>query len=89
VRQTGTTEARATLVVDRATARRLHVRSRTVVAAGRVTLRRAGTASVVLRVPRALRDRVRRVARLTGTLEVVARSASDSATARRRVTLRR
>ncbi|CAB4929245.1 unannotated protein [freshwater metagenome] len=89
IRQTGGATARASLVVDRATARRLRVRAGTAVATGRATLRRPGAATVVLRVPAGLRARVRRAARVTGTLEVVVRSASGSARAARRVTVTR
>ncbi|MEV4422194.1 hypothetical protein AB0L40_19795, partial [Patulibacter sp. NPDC049589] len=76
-------------LADAATARRLRVRTGTVLARVSAGARRAGDVRLRLKVTSALRTKVRKATRLTGTLRVRTTSATGPATATKRVTIRR
>lgn len=77
------------LLADRTTARRLHVRTGSVLALATVGARRAGAVRVRIRVPAPLRTRVARASRITGTLRARATASAGTTTVSRRVVVRR
>ncbi|MDO9410214.1 hypothetical protein [Patulibacter sp.] len=83
------TGIRAGLLADATTARRLRVRRGTLVATATVGRRRAGEYRLRLRVPAALRAKVRRATRITGTLRVLTTAAAGTASVSKRVTIKR
>jgi hypothetical protein len=83
------TAVRADLVADAATARRLRIRTGAVLAHASIGSRTAGVARLRLRVPAALRRRVSRASRVSGTLRIRTSSPDGAAAASRRVSVRR
>ncbi|WP_026912286.1 hypothetical protein [Patulibacter minatonensis] len=89
VRTTTATAIRADLTADATTAKRLRLRRGTVLATTTTGPHLAGTVRLRLRVPTALRTKVRRANRITGTLQVRSISSTGPASTKRRVTIRR